>query len=68
VSTATECVLIGFCVGILLGAIASRSAYYNGVNDGYGYSQDPGCPGYRKAGKWLFRYMRHRWSVPQPPQ
>jgi len=52
--------LAGFL--LLTTAIAAvRAAYFNGVNDGYGYSQEPRNPGYQKAGRWLRRYGAHRW-------
>lgn len=53
-------------VVLLLGILSSRAAYNNGVNDGYGYSQEPTNPGYQKAGRWLYRYARWRWDVPNP--
>lgn len=40
---------------------AMRCAYFNGANDGYGYSKEPTNPGYQKAGMYLRRYMAHRW-------
>lgn len=46
---------------IAIGCAASRAAYFNGVNDGYGYAVDPSCPGYWKAGRYLRKYLKHRW-------
>lgn len=43
---------------VLLGI---RAAYYNGVTDGYGYSQEPSNPGYARAGQYLCKHMKHRW-------
>lgn len=37
------------------------AAYRNGVTDGYGYSKEPTCPGYKAAGEYLRRVMAHRW-------
>jgi hypothetical protein len=45
----------------LFAVVSCISAYHNGVTDGYGYSREPGCPGYNKAGKYLRKYMAHRW-------
>lgn len=39
-----------------------KAAYYNGVVDGYGYSMEPRNPGYQKAGRYLRKYMYHRWN------
>ena len=56
---------IGLAIGVTLSALLThfniRAAYNNGVTDGYGFSQEPTCPGYAKAGRYLLRYMRHRW-------
>lgn len=43
------------------GLLNARAAYRNGVVDGFGYSLEPGCPGYAKAGAYLKKYMAHRW-------
>lgn len=37
------------------------AAYRNGVTDGYGFSREPNCPGYARAGAWLKKYMAYRW-------
>jgi len=52
---------LGFCIAMLIGCICARASYYNGANDGYGYAVDPACPGYWQAGRYLRRYLRHRW-------
>jgi hypothetical protein len=33
--------------------VAVRSAYFNGVNDGYSYTKDPQNPGYKLAEKYI---------------
>lgn len=40
---------------------AIGAAYNNGATDGYGYSKEPTCPGYAKAGRYLRKNMAHRW-------
>ena len=57
-----EAVLIVSACWWVLGSLAVRCAYLNGAVDGYGYSRDPGCPGYARAGAHLRKYMTHRWS------
>lgn len=42
-------------------AYGVNAAYHNGVTDGYGYSREPSCPGYARAGAYLRKYMAHRW-------
>lgn len=53
-------------IAALIGFIcyAQKCAYYNGVNDGFGYGQEPTNPGYRKAGAYLRKYAAYRWKVP----
>jgi len=41
---------------MLVGLAGAEAAYRNGVNDGYMFSKDPTCPGYRKAGRILKQY------------
>ena len=53
-----------FLLWALLSVIACAAAYRNGVNDGYGFSQEPWNPGYRKAGNYLRKHCRMRWRVP----
>lgn len=57
---------LGLGIGLLfvacMAALAVGAAYRNGVTDGYGYSKEPSCPGYAKAGKFLREMMAHRWS------
>ena len=48
-------------VSIVCGVFASSAAYRNGIFDGYGYSKEPNCPGYKVAGDYLKRYASHRW-------
>jgi hypothetical protein len=49
---------------VLFGLDAS---YKNGASDGYGYSREPGNPGYRRAGLYLFHHMSYRWrGIPDP--
>lgn len=60
--TPTEFSLLGFLVlYVLLSLIGMGAAYRNGVTDGYGYSKEPNCPGYKRAGEFLRKYMAHRW-------
>jgi hypothetical protein len=54
--------IVGFSLGIAFGLVCAASAYFNGCCDGYGYSKEPDCPGYRKAGEYLRKHMAHRWS------
>jgi hypothetical protein len=54
-------IIVGFLMGVSLGWLAIGAAYRNGVTDGYGYSKEPNCPGYRHAGEYLRKYMAHRW-------
>ena len=50
---------------IVLGGL--DASYKNGVSDGYGYSREPGNPGYRRAGLYLFHHMSYRWrDIPDP--
>lgn len=64
----TDIGLVKLCAGIALaavgfiGMISSRAAYRNGCCDGYGYSREPWNPGYQEAGRYLRRWMAHRWS------
>jgi hypothetical protein len=51
----------GLGLGGLIACWVSRASYFNGANDGYGYAVDPKCPGYWKAGRYLRKYLRHRW-------
>ncbi len=41
--------------------LSQGAAYRNGCTDGYGYSKEPNCPGYKRAGEYLKRVMAHRW-------
>jgi hypothetical protein len=59
-------VCAGFGCGIVLGCLALHAAYRNGVTDGYGYSREPNCPGYAKAGEYLRNHMAHRWPELRP--
>lgn len=45
----------------VVGVFGMAAAYRNGVTDGYGYSQEPTCPGYAKAGRYLKSHMAYRW-------
>ena len=47
---------LGWMLTILVGIAGTHSAYRNGVNDGYMYTKDPSCPGYRKAERILKSY------------
>ena len=47
--------------------MAVGAAYRNGVTDGYGYSKEPTCPGYRHAGEYLKSHMGHRWPELRRP-
>lgn len=56
--------MITICIlafSVFSGLMCAIAAYRNGVTDGYGYSQEPWNPGYAKAGRYLQRYMYHRW-------
>lgn len=46
---------------LIIGLVAIRAAYNNGVCDGYGYAKEPTCPGYARAGEYLRDVMAHRW-------
>lgn len=46
---------------VVLAVMGHGAAYRNGVTDGYGYSREPSCPGYRDAGEYLTKHMAHRW-------
>lgn len=59
--------LVAFVVTMLSIIFGLRCAYFNGVTDGYGYSQEPSCPGYWIAGRMLKTYMYHRWSNVKDP-
>lgn len=48
-------------VVLILIAYCQYCAYYNGVTDGYGYAKEPGHPGYERAGRYLRRWLTHRW-------
>lgn len=67
--TALEMTLI--CMMVIFAALsvmAVGAAYRNGVTDGYGYSKEPTCPGYRHAGAYLKANMSHRWpELRRPP-
>jgi len=53
----------------LVSLVSVRVAYCCGVTDGYGYSKEPNCPGYAKAGDYLKAVMSHRWpELKQPAQ
>jgi len=56
---------IGLAVGLVGGLgfliYTIEMAYYNGATDGYGFAKEPNNPGYKKAGRYLLRWMRHRW-------
>lgn len=66
--TNTEIVLCIICAAVTLVAVAAiRAAYCNGVTDGYGYSREPNCPGYAKAGEYLKAVMSHRWPELKEP-
>lgn len=53
--------MILLVVSVIIGLSGVRAAYRNGVTDGYGYSREPNCPGYKLAGEYLKEYMAHRW-------
>jgi hypothetical protein len=55
---------LGLVTGVViaLALIGQKSAYRNGVTDGYGYAREPHNPGYRKAGAYLRKHMGHRWG------
>lgn len=53
---------IGFTVTSIASIFVQMAAWRNGVTDGYGYSKEPNCPGYAKAGDYLRRNMAYRWS------
>jgi hypothetical protein len=55
--------LIGLACGCVLGAFGARSAYFNGVSDGFGFAVDPENPGHQRAAAWLRKYMGHRWPT-----
>jgi hypothetical protein len=62
--TTLEVVLIVVLVVVVVLSIAGQAAAYNnGVTDGFGYSQEPTCPGYRRAGEYLERTHRYRWPT-----
>jgi len=42
-------------------------AYRNGATDGFGFALEPQNPGYQKAGRYLRKYMAHRWSELKGP-
>jgi len=47
---------------------AQSCAYHNGVTDGFGFAVDPKNPGYQSAGRYLRKYMSHRWTeLNEPP-
>lgn len=50
-----------FVMFAVLSLICHGATYRNGITDGYGYSREPNCPGYRAAGEWLRSTMSHRW-------
>lgn len=55
-------ILLAFLVMYaVLSFMGSMAAYRNGVVDGYGYSKEPGHPGYEHAGEILRETMHHRW-------
>jgi hypothetical protein len=45
----------------IMAVVATVSAYHNGCTDGYGYAREPEHPGYQRAGKYLRKFMAHRW-------
>lgn len=51
---------------VVLSVFAQVAAYRNGATDGYGYSQEPGNPGYAKAGRYLVKHMAYRWPKLRP--
>ena len=53
--------LIAFVSLAFFSLLAQGAAYRNGVTDGYGFSKEPTCPGYRTAGHHLRTTMAHRW-------
>lgn len=54
-------VAVSYVVIISSSLAAIRSAYRNGVTDGYGYAREPWNPGYHDAGLYLRENMAHRW-------
>ncbi len=46
---------------IVLSIACHGAAYRNGCTDGFGFSKEPRCSGYKKAGEYLRRTMAHRW-------
>lgn len=52
----------------VVACFAIGAAYRNGVTDGYGYSQEPGNPGYQAAGNYLVKHMAHRWPELKVPR
>ena len=60
--TVLEIVLAVLLVVVVVLSVAnSIAAYKNGCVDGYGFSREPNCPGYRNAGQYLKTTMKHRW-------
>ena len=56
---------LGLFIGIAFGVLCAGAAYRNGVADGYGYSCDPCCPGYTRAGAYVEKYLAHRYPTPE---
>jgi hypothetical protein len=60
------CLGIGFAIGAILGM---RSSYRNGAYDAYCFARDPHHPGGRKAGRIIYRGLRHMFGdVPNPDE
>lgn len=59
-----DALVVGFVVG---GLIGSRSGYSNGAYDAYYFARDPKHPGARKAGRIIYKGMRHMFGdIPDP--
>lgn len=54
-------ILLGSILFALIALAGARSAYRNGVTDGYGFAKEPRNPGYSEAGHFLKKAMSHRW-------
>lgn len=58
----TEIILILFLLVLSIASVLGQAAaYHNGVTDGFGFAREPKNPGYAKAGRYLKKYMVHRW-------
>lgn len=53
--------VLGLLIGLGLGLLSAHYAYFSGATDGFGYCMEPDHPGYQKAGRYLRKYLRHRW-------